>query len=155
MTLISEFNLRFFANNAIPDYVVMVEGDTAEGTSRSDPRVLPGRTSRGQAHKTLILEGSIGWRQDHVPGSPACEQGEGAFRLMRTDCRDEIPLRARRPAPQKVGVVETGKLGGNLATEQITEYKNSIVTPGQGRPEHRADRNHRAWIWGQRPELRL
>ena len=128
MTLISEFNLRFFSNNAIPDYVVMVEGDTAEGTVDLIREYF--RTHiQGQAHKTLILEAPSGGAKITFQALQPANK-EGAFRLMRLDCRDEI-LCAHGVPPQKVGVVETGKLGGNLATEQITEYKNSIVTPGQ------------------------
>lgn len=128
MTLITEFNLRFFANNAIPDYVVMVEGDTADGTVDLIREYF--RTHiQGQAHKTLILEAPSGGAKITFQALQPANK-EGAFRLMRLDCRDEI-LCAHGVPPQKVGVVETGKLGGNLATEQITEYKNSIVTPGQ------------------------
>ena len=128
MTLINEYNLRFFANNAVPDYVVTVEGDTAEGTVDTIREYF--RTHiQGQAHKTLILEAPSGGGKITFQALQANNK-EGAFRLMRTDCRDEI-LAAHGVPPQKVGVVETGKLGGNLASEQITEYKNSIVTPGQ------------------------
>jgi hypothetical protein len=55
---------------------------------------------------------------------------EASFRMLRVDCRDEI-IHAHGVPPQKVGIVETGKLGGNLASEQIKEYKDSIIAPGR------------------------
>jgi PBSX family phage portal protein len=128
MTLISEYNLTFFSNNAIPDYAVILEGepdDKAEDVIRDYFR----RHIKGQAHKTLVLSTPEGSkiRFEKLTDSNA---REGSFRLLRSDCRDEI-CAAHGVPPQKVGIVETGKLGGNLASEQIEEYKNSIVTPGQ------------------------
>jgi PBSX family phage portal protein len=127
MTLISEYNLRFFSNNAIPDYVVTVEGDADDETVALIREYF--RTHiQGQSHKTLILQAPSGQKvtfQELQKGNK-----EGAFRMMRSDCRDEI-LHAHGVPPQKVGIVETGKLGGNLASEQIAEYKASIVSPGQ------------------------
>jgi hypothetical protein len=55
---------------------------------------------------------------------------EGAFRLLRQDTRDEI-LQAHGVPPLKVGIVQTGKLGGNSASEEMQEYANSIVEPGR------------------------
>lgn len=128
MTLISEYNLTFFSNNAIPDYAVILKGESdekAEDVIRDYFR----RHIKGQAHKTLVLSTPDGAdiKFEKLTDSNA---REGSFRLLRADCRDEI-LAAHGVPPQKVGIVETGKLGGNLASEQIKEYKNSIVTPGQ------------------------
>lgn len=128
MTLVAEFNLQFFSNNAIPDYAVILEGEPAEGATDLIREYFT-RHLKGQAHKTLVLETPNGAkvRFEKLTSDAA---REASFRLLRQDCRDEI-LHAHGVPPQKVGIVETGKLGGNLATEQIEEYKNSIVTPGQ------------------------
>ncbi|MCL4797649.1 MAG: phage portal protein [Bryobacteraceae bacterium] len=127
-TLVAEYNLQFFNNNAIPDYAVVIEGEAAEDAVEVIQEYF--RTHlKGQAHKTLVLEAPNGSkiRFEKLTSDSA---REASFRLLRQDCRDEL-LHAHGVPPQKVGIVESGKLGGNLATEQIEEYKNSIVTPGQ------------------------
>lgn len=128
MTLVAEYNLTFFGNNAIPDYAVILEGDVEEGAEEVI-RTYFKRHLKGQAHKTLVLSTPAGGkiRFDKLTDSSA---REGSFRLLRTDCRDEI-LQAHGVPPQKVGIVETGKLGGNLSSEQIREYQLSIIDPGQ------------------------
>lgn len=128
MTLVSEYNLTFFSNNAIPDYAVILEGDSDERAVETIQRYFKHHL-KGQAHKTLVLDtptgGKVRFERLTDPGAK-----EGSFRLLRTDCRDEI-LQAHGVPPQKVGVVETGKLGGNLSSEQIREYQISIIGPGQ------------------------
>lgn len=128
MTLVAEFNLQFFSNNAIPDYAVILEGESAEGAVDTIKEYFT-KHLKGQAHKTMVLETPGGGkvRFEKLTSDAA---REASFRLLRQDCRDEL-MHAHGVPPQKVGIVETGKLGGNLATEQIEEYKNSIVTPGQ------------------------
>ena len=128
MTLVAEYNLNFFANNAIPDYAVILEGESDERAAETI-RTYFKHHLKGQAHKTLVLDTPAGGkvRFEKLTDSNA---REGSFRLLRTDCRDEI-LQAHGVPPQKVGIVETGKLGGNLSSEQIREYQISIVGPGQ------------------------
>lgn len=128
MTLVAEYNLHFFANNAIPDYAVILEGkwnDDAEDLIRQYFR----EHLKGQAHKTLCITTPEGGKITFEKLT-SDNAKEGSFRLLRQDCRDEI-LHAHGVPPQKVGIVETGSLGGNLATEQKKEYKDSIVAPGQ------------------------
>lgn len=127
-TLIAEFHLQFFNNNAIPDYAVIIEGETAEDAVETIREYFQTHL-KGQAHKTLVLEtpGGAKIRFEKLTSDTA---REASFRLLRQDCRDEV-LHAHGVPPQKVGIVEAGKLGGNLASEQIQEYKHSIVTPGQ------------------------
>lgn len=128
MVLETEYNLQFFGNNAIPDYAVVMEGDWEDGAEdviREYFRVH----LKGQAHKTLCLQTPQGGKI--IFEKLTSDQArEGSFRLLRQDCRDEI-IHAHGVPPQKVGIVETGKLGGNLASEQIREYKDSTVVPGQ------------------------
>ncbi|MFB3828947.1 MAG: phage portal protein [Bryobacteraceae bacterium] len=128
--LCAEYNLHFFSNNAIPDYAVLLEGDwpdDAEDLIREYFRTH----LKGQHHKTLALKLPQG---NKITFERLTSDGvkEGGFRLLRQDCRDEI-IHAHGVPPQKVGIVETGKLGGNLASEQRVEYKDSIVAPGQER----------------------
>ncbi len=128
MVLEAEYNLTFFNNNAIPDYAVVLEGDWEDDAEKVIQEYF--RTHlKGQAHKTLAMRSPQGGKITFEKLTSDSAK-EGSFRLLRVDCRDEI-LHAHGVPPQKVGIVETGKLGGNLSSEQIVEYKNSIVTPGQ------------------------
>lgn len=127
-SLVAEYNLQFFNNNAIPDYAVIIEGETSDDAVETIQEYF--RTHlKGNAHKTLVLETPNGAkiRFEKLTSDSA---REASFRLLRQDCRDEV-LHAHGVPPQKVGIVESGKLGGNLATEQMVEYKTSIVIPGQ------------------------
>lgn len=137
MVLEAEYNLSFFNNNAIPDYAVILEGEWADDAETVIKEYF--RTHlKGQAHKTLAMRSPAGGKVTFQKLTSDAAK-EGSFRLLRIDCRDEI-LHAHGVPPQKVGIVETGKLGGNLASEQIVEYKNSIVTPGQEMVSTRMDR---------------
>lgn len=126
--LIAEFNLGFFSNNAIPDYVVLVEGEVDDALQTTIREYFRDHV-RGQAHKTLVMGHGEG-RKIEFRRLTSQHAREGDFRMLRTACRDEI-IHAHGVPPQKVGIFETGKLGGNLATEQRKEYLESIVTPGQ------------------------
>lgn len=133
----SEYNLQFFNNNAIPDYAVILDGDwedNAEDTIREYFRTH----LKGQAHKTLAMRTPTGGKITFEKLT-SDNAKEGSFRLLRTDCRDEI-LHAHGVPPSKVGIVETGRLGGNAANEQITEYKLSIVDPGREKVTGRLNR---------------
>ncbi len=137
MTLECEYNLSFFMNNAIPDYAVILEGEWEDGVEKMIEQYF--RTHlKGQAHKTLTLHAPTGSKV-HFEKLTSDNAKEGAFRLLRTDCRDEI-VHAHGVPPQKVGIVETGKLGGNLATEQLREYKESTVEPGQEKVQARLNK---------------
>jgi hypothetical protein len=133
----SEYNLGFFNNNAIPDYAVILEGDWEDDAEDTIKEYF--RTHlKGQAHKTLALKlpngGKITFERLTSDNAK-----EASFRLLRSDCRDEI-LHAHGVPPSKVGIVETGRLGGNKANEQIEEYKISIVEPGREKVTTRLNR---------------
>lgn len=133
----TEYNLGFFSNNAIPDYAVVLEGDWGEDAEQTIQQYF--RTHlKGQSHKTMVLRTAQGAKATFEKLT-SDNAKEGGFRLLRIDCRDEV-LHAHGVPPIKVGLTETGKLGGNQASEQIVEYKNGVVTPGQEKVEARLNR---------------
>jgi phage portal protein BeeE len=126
-TLVAEYNTQFFANSAVPDYAVVLKGTWGDDAAKVIREKFE-RHLKGQHHKTLTLETPEGGevKFEKLTG----DTREGSHRLLRQDTRDEL-LHAHGVPPQKVGIVETGKLGGNLASEQEVTYRDSIVTPGQ------------------------
>ena len=127
--LVAEYNLQFFAHNAIPDFAVILEGnweDDAEGAIRENFRTH----LKGKAHKTMVISTPEGGKITFQKLSGDAK--DGSFRLLKQDCRDEV-LQAHGVPPQKVGIVERSSRLGNAGDEQIVEYKNSIVKPGRFR----------------------
>jgi len=126
-TLIDEYNLNFFANNAIPSYAVIISGEAP--AEFEDVIKEHFRTHiRGQSHKTLTLSLPDGATMKFEKLST--EIKEASFKLLRKDTRDEI-LQAHAVPPVIAGIIETGSLGGNVGQEQITAYKNQVVDPLQ------------------------
>lgn len=126
--LIREYNLAFFENNAIPDYAVILEGEWDDDAEEVIETYFKEHI-KGKAHKTMVLSTGQG---NKVTFQKLTDEGakEGSFRLARKDARDEI-IQAHGVPPQKVGIVETGALGGNAGAEQIRDYQESVVEPGQ------------------------
>lgn len=124
----TEYNLRFFENNAVPDYAITLSGEWADD-SETKIRDYFNKHLKGKAHKTLVVQTPEGGtiKYEKLTGDNA---KEGSFRLLRVDCRDEV-LHAHGVPPSKAGIHETGRLGGKDGFEQNQEYKDSIVTPGR------------------------
>ncbi len=130
-TLVAEYNLQFFGNNAIPDYAVILDGEWEDAADQAIEEYFRTRI-KGNAHSTMVLQSPQGGsaKFHKLTGDNA---KEGSFRLLRQDCRDEI-LQAHGVPPQKIGIVETGALGGNVGSEQIRDY-GQLVRRGQERWE--------------------
>ena len=86
---------------------------------------------RGSAssHKTLVLEipeedAKITWQPLGV------EVKEGSFTIYTKAMRDEVLMAYRMPS-YRVGMTETGSLGGNIARESTAIYVQSIIGPLQ------------------------
>ena len=56
---------------------------------------------------------------------------EASFRLFRRDNRDEV-LHAHGVPGYRIGVVETGSLGGSTAEESTEIYFDSVIKPARG-----------------------
>ncbi|HEX4135905.1 MAG TPA: phage portal protein [Bryobacteraceae bacterium] len=135
--LLAEFNMNFFNNNAVPDYAVTLSGEWDDDADEKIRDYFK-RHLKGKSHKTLVLRTPDGAtiKFDKLTSDNA---KEGSFRLLRTDCRDEI-LQAHGVPPSKAGIHETGKLGGKDGGEQNDEYKDSVVTPGRNEVTSHIDR---------------
>lgn len=60
----------------------------------------------------------------------AAKLNDGELRQYRIDNRDEI-LRAYQMMPNRVGIIESGNLGGGSGESQIEIYNTSVVKPLQ------------------------
>lgn len=137
-----DYNLNFFENFGVPAYAVFITGDYDPGPYDEDEeRYELERTieEHMQAlaenpHSTLVL--TIPSREGGTSGVDvrfqplAVDVKDASFRLYRKDNRDEVII-AHGVPPYRIGVVETGSLGGSTARESTKIYKSSVVKPRQ------------------------
>ncbi len=140
-----DFNIAFFDNFGVPAYAVFITGNFQD-----EPRLDSDGKETGETvlqheieehfkelaknpHSTLILTipTKAGAEEVKVDFEPlAVETKEASFRLYRKDNRDEV-LSAHGVPPYRVGVAETGNLGGTTAAEATEIYKRSVIEPRQ------------------------
>jgi len=126
---IRDYNVSFFENYGIPAALVTLEGDWEEDSAKYINNFLDVQIKGSDnAHKTLVLElptgGTLTWKPLSV------EVKEGSFTLYYKQARDEI-LSAYKMPPYRIGISETGSLGGSTARESTVIYINSIIAPLQ------------------------
>lgn len=147
-----DYNLKFFDNFGIPSYAIYITGDynlgekkDATGKVESDPGY---DATTGEFEViTIIKDHLLEIQQNpHAPlilaipaATPdgkveitfkplAVEVKEASFRLFKKDSKDEILVAHGVPA-YRVGLTETGTLGGNVAKEATEIYRVSVIKP--------------------------
>jgi PBSX family phage portal protein len=124
---IRDYNLAFFENYGVPAAIVTVEGDWDDETVKeiSDFIDVEIKGSNNQ-HKTIVVNPPEGGK---ITWSPLIvEVKEGSFKLYFKQLRDEVLVCYRMP-PYRIGIEETGSLGGNVASEATRIYIDSTVNP--------------------------
>jgi PBSX family phage portal protein len=130
-----DYNLRFFENNAVPDYAIVIEGGEFTPESKKTIKAYFENELKGSTHRTLVLPVDEGVKVTFE--KLTVEVRDSSFRLYRADNRDEI-IRAHGIPPRRVGIAEAGGLGGTgEAKWQAENYKTSIVRPSQEILEYR------------------
>lgn len=139
----AEFNIRYFDNNAVPSYAVIIEG--GDVSPAFEEKILDHfRQLKGDPHRTLVIP---------VPGIPGDEATQvkvtfeklsgdvkdASFRLYKQDNALEICI-AHGVPPYRVGWPIVGSLGGATAEEMTQIYNDSIVQPRQETWEQRLTR---------------
>lgn len=134
------YNIAFFDNYGVPAYAVFVSGnfdpgDVDENGHSELENVIEQHFAdlSNNPHSTLILTIPTKGRDEEVKvefQQLSVETKEASFRLYRTDNRDEV-LSAHGVPPYRVGVNETGSLGGSTAVESTEIYKSSVLEPRQ------------------------
>jgi len=146
-----EYNRKFFENFGVPTYAVFITGNYDAG--EEDENGVTPLEKAIQKHftdicnnpyKTLIL--SLPTRS----GEPsdievkfealATDMKEASFRMYRQDNRNEVIV-AHGVDPYRIGVLETGSLGGSTAAENSDTYKMSIIEPRQNMIENLINRH--------------
>lgn len=129
-----EFNLKFFDNNAIPAYVVIVKNAEMSEKLKDAIKYFFRREVKGNPHQTLMLnlQKVIGTEGDASIEfkALATEVKEASFKLFRKDMRDEILIAHGIPG-YHVDVIEIGALGENVANKSIENYRDSVIEPKQ------------------------
>lgn len=122
-----DFNIKFFDNNAVPQYAVVVEGfpgELPEDVKSSIRSFFT--TSKGNPHQTLVL--NLPAQDKEMQPSKitfeklAVEIKDGSFHTLRGDSRDET-LVAHAVPPYRLGMALTGTLGASNIREANEIYK--------------------------------
>lgn len=129
MQLELEYNSQFFGNSAMGRWAVILEGAWDDDAEDKIKEYFKSKV-KGSHHQTLVLNNPDGTKVTFQRLD--IDAKDSQFRFLRQDSRDEI-LQAHGVPPLLVGLVETGALGGNVGSEQLTQYRDSIVIPGQER----------------------
>jgi PBSX family phage portal protein len=146
----AEFNTSFFKNYGMPAFAVTVQGDFDPGiTDPNDPEYDETKTLKYKISQQLkqvmknphsavtVLIPSEGQEGNvEVKIVPlSVETKEASFRLFRKDNRDEV-LAAHRVPGYRIGINETGALGGSNTGEATKIYKTSVIEPLQSDDEY-------------------
>lgn len=139
----SDYNISFFKNYGMPAFAVMVSGDfedydkTPEDPDYDVTKTLKYKISQQikevmkNPHSAVTIlvpsEGEEGNVQIELKPL-SIETKEASFRLFRKDNRDEI-LTAHRVPGYRIGINETGALGGSNTDEATKIYKASVIEP--------------------------
>ena len=143
--LARDYNIKFFDNNAVPQYAVLFEGAEDEDLPEETQQAVRDffATAKGDPHRTLVL---------NLPSGPegagnrtikferlAVDVKEGHFRLLREDSRNEV-LVAHAVPGYRLGLAITGQLGGSNIREADEIYKAEEIDPRRELLEERINR---------------
>jgi len=144
------YNNAFFKNYGMPAFAVTISGDFEDyDKSPGDPGYDETQTLRYKISQQIkdvmknphsavtILVPSEGEEGNvEIKLQPlSIDTKEAGFRIYRKDNRDEV-IAAHRVPPYRIGINETGKLGGDNSESSTKIYKNSILEPIQGDDEN-------------------
>lgn len=136
----AHYNISFFENYGVPSYAIFITGDFDEGEVGSDgltdfERSLQEhfKTLIKNPHANLILPIKTSGSESKVEvkfEKLNVDVKDSSFQVYREKNRDEI-LTAHGVPPYRIGIAETGSLGGNFAIEATKIYNQSVIRPKQ------------------------
>jgi PBSX family phage portal protein len=145
-----DYNNSFFTNYGMPAFAVTVTGDfetydkVPGDEGYDETKTLRYKMSQQlkevikNPHSAVTIlipsEGEDGNVEAKIQPL-SVETKEASFRLYRKDNRDEV-LAAHRVPAYRLGINETGRLGGSNSAESSKIYKTSVLEPLQSDDEY-------------------
>lgn len=132
-----EYNISRIQNNAIPDLIVSVSGTQLTQAQKDTMKDFWSNNFKGanNSGKTLLIETTARDSQIQVTEIKSTYR-DGAFRLAKRECRDEI-IACHGVPPILLGIKTSGSIGsGKDIIEQMRTFKEIIIEPRQRRLEH-------------------
>lgn len=141
----SNYNASFFKNYGMPAFAVTVSGDFEDyDVDPNDPEYDETKTLRYKISQqikevmrnphsavTILVPSNDQDGNVEIKIQPlSVETKEASFRLYRIQNRDEV-LVAHRVPGYRIGINETGSLGGSNSNDANKIYKNSVIEPLQ------------------------
>lgn len=135
------FNIKFFENYGVPSYAVTILGGFDPGVKDKDTGKTPLQSAiekkfksfKHNPHSVLITTVPTMRTGDNVEvkfEKLSVDVKEASFRLYRLENRDEI-ITAHGMDPYRIGVMQTGSMGGNTSANSRKNYKSSVIIPRQ------------------------
>jgi PBSX family phage portal protein len=130
-SLASQYNIDYFANKAVPRYVVTLKGAKLSGDAEDKMFRFLQTSLRGQSHRTLYipLPGDTETNKVEFKMEPI-EDGiqDGSFKEYRKQNRDDI-LVAHQVPLSKLGGGDSGSIASALAQDRT--FKEQVARPAQ------------------------
>lgn len=129
-----ERNIRFFINRAMPEWTVIVEGETDNINDKELNALLDDleehwkNVLKGDDYRTWIgyAPAGIKIRMEKI----SIDIADASHTQYKKDNRDEV-VRANGMMPNRIGIIETGNIGSGTGESQIEIYKSSAIHPLQ------------------------
>ena len=130
-SLASQYNIDYFANKAVPRYVVTLKGAKLSGDAEDKMFRFLQTNLRGQSHRTLYIplpgdseNNKVEFKMDPI------EDGiqDGSFKEYRKQNRDDI-LVAHQVPLSKLGGGDSGSIAAALAQDRT--FKEQVARPAQ------------------------
>lgn len=132
-----EYNITRLQNNAIPDLIISVSGALLTRDQKETMKEFWKNNFKGAGNsgKTLLIETTAKESQIQVTEIKSTYR-DGAFRLAKRECRDEI-IACHGVPPILLGIKTSGSIGsGKDIIEQMKTFREIIIEPRQRRLEH-------------------
>lgn len=126
---IEEYMNQFFENNAIPRYMITLEGiDEVDDNVTTSVTKFFKESIKSSAHSTLIFPVPEGVTVKVE--ALQTKESEASFQETRIKNRDEI-LVSHGMTPAQIGIIDVANLGSGSGMSQSENYKDRILGPRQ------------------------
>ena len=132
--LAAERNIRFFLNRAMPEWTVVMSGETDNISDENykqletDIEEYFRNVLKGDDYRTMLLTMPVGINVKFEKVS--IDVNDSSHPQYIKANRDEI-LRAMGMQPNRIGIIESGNIGSGSGESQIEVYKSSTIKPMQ------------------------